>query len=162
MKSSLSVGDVLQRLEAQIAALREKEAQHAQQEAFHREQRARCTEELARITGYFEAFQAASEAAVQAAGKVRMTARPEEEDAGAKPMLSRLVNRVLETVEPGARFGASWVASEVERRFGHQLRRGVDPRLVAVALRRLHERGVLAQVRKGRPHWEALYSRAEA
>jgi hypothetical protein len=161
MKSSLSVGDVLQRLEAQIAALREKEAQHAQQEAFHREERARCTEELARISGYFEAFQAASEAAVQAAGKVRMTARPEEE-AGAKPMLSRLVNRVLETVEPGARFGASWVTSEVERRFGHQLRRGVDPRLVAVALRRMHERGLLVQVRKGRPHWEALYSRAEA
>lgn len=159
MKSNLSVGEVLARLEAQIAALREKEALHAQQESFHREQRTLCAEELARITAYHEAFHAASDAAVKVAAQGKPVTRPEDEDAGSRPMISRLAVRVVESVDAGTRFGATWVTDEIDRRFGHQLRQATDPRLVAVALRRLADRGILEQVRKGRPHWEALYSR---
>jgi hypothetical protein len=159
MKSNLSVGEVLLRLEAQIAELREKEAEHARQEEFHRGQRSQIGAELARITAYHEAFQAASEAAVKAAAQGKPVSRPEDQDAGFKPKTSRLVTRVVETVDAGARFGAGWVTQEIDRRFGHQLRRRTDPRLVAIALRRMAERGTIQQVRKGRPHWEALYSR---
>jgi len=159
MKSNLSVGEVLVRLEAQIAALREREALHAQQETFHREQRTLCAEELARITAYHEAFAAASDAAVQVAAQGKPQSRPEDEDAGAKVMVSRLAARVVETADSGVRFGAAWVTQEIDGRFGHQLRRRADRRLVAIALRRMSERGQLLQVRKGRPHWEAQYSR---
>ena len=50
-------------------------------------------------------------------------------------------------------------SAEINHRYGYRLRRPVKPKLVSIVLRRLAATGRLQEVRKGRPHHEALYSR---
>ena len=47
----------------------------------------------------------------------------------------------------------------MNKHFGDRLRRPVDPGQISVVLRRLSRLGRIHQVRRGRPHWEALYVR---
>jgi hypothetical protein len=63
--------------------------------------------------------------------------------------------------EKGAseRFGPVGLTEEVNLRFGERLRRPVKAGQISTVLRRLHRKGRIHLVRKGRPHWEALYVR---
>lgn len=161
MSAYLSIADVLSRLEAQLAVLREREAFHAQQEAFHGEQRARLAAELADVARRFEAFKASSSEAVEVAGQPQATAEREEDgpNLGGRPKLPLLVARVLESVPETQHFGAGWLAAEINRRFGKRLRRPTNQRFVSVALRRMAQKGELDVYRKGRPRVEARYMR---
>jgi hypothetical protein len=80
-------------------------------------------------------------------------------DTGHVRILSRLVNRVIEGKPVDERFGATAVTREVNRRFADILRRPATQRQVALALRRQARQGRIHQVRRGRPHYEALYVR---
>ena len=60
---------------------------------------------------------------------------------------------------PEERFGPAKVRAEVERHYRDVLRDRVDGRKVSAVLRHLTRRGRIHLVRRGRPHWEALYSR---
>jgi hypothetical protein len=162
MSSTLSVVDVVARLQAQAAYHRERAAFHAQQEDLHREKRTGHEAELAGITQCLEAFQAAAAPALDLARRPPVPvveSAPQDLDLGPKPSLSKLVGAVVRGFAPTERFGASAVAREIDRRFGAGLRKRADPRLVSIALRRLADAGRIHQVRRGRPHWEALYAR---
>jgi len=73
-----------------------------------------------------------------------------------------MVELILAEKSQDERFGPLGLAKEVNRRFGNRLRRPVDARQISVVLRRLDRLGRIHLVRKGRPHWEALYSRQGA
>jgi hypothetical protein len=162
MSTSLSVAEILTRLEAQIAHHRGRQAYHLEQEAFHREQGAQHAAELETLAQRFEAFKT-SAAAVLEFSDLLPAPPPALEDfeIGRKPKISRLIVKVIAGKAAGETFGASGVTAELNRRLGQKLRRPVDPRMVSLALRRFHERGEIRQVREGRPHHEALYSRLE-
>ena len=166
MSLNQSVADVIAELQAQVEHYRKQEEMHAQQEVFHREQRAVAAEELAKVLERFESFKKAAESIGELIGRVpalHKAAAPapeEEDDLGAgRPKVSRLVAKVVEEQPPGQAFGATVIAGEVNRRFGKKLRRAVDVRAVGVNLRRLHLAGRIGQVREGKAHHEALYTR---
>jgi hypothetical protein len=162
MTNEVSLAAVVSNLEEQIAAHRERQAFHAQQEAAHREQRERHGAELEVLTRNLEAFKAASQAAVELAARPGTAARPltaPDPDPGRRPRLSRMVGQVVEGWPAGQPFGLGAVASEVANRYRDRLRKGVNPRLVSVHLRRMLADGRLVAIRKGRPHHEALYAR---
>jgi len=78
----LSMGAIVERLEAQIAFHREREAFHAEQETHHREQRALHASELESLTSNLAAFKASAAKLVSialrrmyAAGKLREVRR---------------------------------------------------------------------------------------
>jgi hypothetical protein len=70
-----------------------------------------------------------------------------------------MVTRVLELKPPSEVFGTIAITKEVNQHYGKRLRRPVVRKLVSIVLRRLHAAGKLRQVREGRPHREALYTR---
>ncbi|HWN45059.1 MAG TPA: hypothetical protein VNW71_22740, partial [Thermoanaerobaculia bacterium] len=86
-------------------------------------------------------------------------ARDKDMDTGHERILSRLVNRVIEGKSGDERIGAAAVTAEVNRRFSDILRRPATQRQVALVLRRQARRGRIHQVRRGKPHYEALYVR---
>jgi hypothetical protein len=149
---SLTVPQVLEALEAQIAHHREREAFHAGQEAAHRERRARHAAELEGLTKHYENLR-------ESLGVIAGFAAPKPQSG--RPSLTRLVGLAVADLEPDHPFTASELAAEVDRRFGDRLKKPAERNLVAIALRRMHERGRLRLVRKGRPHTEAVYARAE-
>ena len=162
MRPHRSIAEIVDSLERQVAFYREREAFHAQQEAYQREQRSAYAAELETVTRHLEAFRAAAEAAVPLADRaVTPVAPAPEEDFGSasRPKLGRMVGKVLADLGKHQPFGLTLVTAEVNRRFGERLRRPVDERQVSVVLRRLQRAGKLHLVRRGRPHWEALYSR---
>jgi hypothetical protein len=165
MSSNLSIADVLARLEAQIAWHRERETHHGEQEAFHRDQRSVHTAQLEALSRSLESFKAAAGSAVDLATRAALPrTNPkeiEEFDTGRRRVLSRMVARIVEEVEPNARFGTRWVVEEVDRRFGEILRKRADPRMVSSALRRMERKGLLHVARRGGPYREALYVREE-
>ena len=169
MSSQLSVAKVLANLEAQMALHKEREAYHAQQEVFHRDQRALHAAGLETVTTHFEAFQAASGGAAEIAGRVEAAAQAAAVQAeepvepwsrGKRPQPGPLVIRLIEGLQPGQVFGASWVAQEVNRRFSRALPRPLDTRLASAVLRRLVVAGGVRLVQAGGPHHEAGYTRA--
>ena len=166
MSRSQSVAEWIAELEAQIEHFRKEEALHAEREAFHREQRAVAAQELANVLERYEAFKGAVDAAGELVGRIPALRKPktapvrQEEDLGpGRPILSRLVTRVVEERPPGEVFGATAIAEEVERRFGKRLKRGVDVRSVGVKLRRLYLAGEIQQAHKGTAFHESLYTR---
>ncbi len=160
MSSHLSIADVLMRLETQIAAVRDKEAFHAQQEAFHREQRTALGAELEDLTRRHQAFKASAIEAVDVAALLPTVPEGDEDPGVAgRPPLPLLVQRVLQDLEPGLVFVPAWVTAEVNRRFGKRLRRPTNRRLVSIALRRMVQKGQLHVYQPGRPHVEARYVR---
>ncbi|HEV7503706.1 MAG TPA: hypothetical protein VGS07_02220 [Thermoanaerobaculia bacterium] len=164
MTNEVSLGAILSNLEEQIVVHREREAFHAQQEATHREQRERHAGELELLTRNLETFKAAAKSAVELAARPGAAARPltaADPDPGRRPRLSRMVSLVVESWPAGQPFGLAAIASEIASRYRDRLRKGVNPRLVSVHLRRLLAEGRLVSIRKGKPHHEALYARRE-
>lgn len=162
MKTNRSIAEVLANLEAQAAFHEEKEAFHAGLEAQHREQRSGHASRLEEIRRRLEAFRAAASEALDFADEpaVRAAAR-EEVDLGpaSRPKLGRMVKLVVDSKGPGERFGPVTLAAEVNEHFGDRLRRPFDAGQVSVVLRRMSRMGKIHLVRRGRPHWEALYAR---
>lgn len=164
MSARTSIEEVLATLETQAAFHRERESFHAGQESLHREQRSHHAAELETITQRLEAFRAAAGAALDLAAR---TARPAEEDdhdlgPAYRPRLARMVDKILQTKKPNERFGPNGLTDEVNQRFAKNLRTPVDVRQISVVLRRMHRLGKIHLVRRGRPHWEALYVREGA
>jgi len=167
MSRSQTVAEWIAELEAQIEHYRKEEGFHAERETFHREQRAVAAQELAKVLERYETFKGAVDAASEVVGRLPALRTPqpapaaqEEADLGpARPMLSRLVARVVEEGPPGETFGATAIAREVERRFGKQLKGRMDIRSVGVNLRRLSLAGKIQQARKGTAFHESLYTR---
>jgi hypothetical protein len=151
---------LLAQLEKQLAQHREREAFHAKQESAHREQRELHAQEAARIAETAEALRTSLTAAHGlVAPAVAAEARDQEMDSGHVRILSRLVKRVIEGKAGHERFGAWAVTQEVNRRFADILRQPATQRQIALALRRQARSGLIQQVRRGKPHYEALYVR---
>lgn len=153
---SFTVPELLETLEAQMARHREREAFHAAQEAAHREERARHAAELERLTKHYESLRE-SVGAIEGIAAAR---KPRSLERGGRTSLTRLVAQAVEDLEPEQHFTASEVAAEVDRRFGSRLRKPAERGRVGMALRRMHERGLVRLVRKGRSHTETVYARA--
>jgi hypothetical protein len=162
---------IVVRLEKQIAHHRERESFHAEQGAYHGEQQALHAAELTTLTSTLEAFKTSTAKATELAARDLVVApalsTPAEPlraatsmDIGRKPSLTRMVERVIESRPPDESFGTNYITAEVNHRYGDRLRRPVKPKLVSIVLRRLAATGRLREVRKGRPHHEALYARA--
>lgn len=167
MGSELSVSQILTSLEAQMALLREREVFHAEQEAFHREQRALSAAEYEKVARSYESFKAsageAAEIAVRAAAAAPPSPPPapprEELPPGKVPRPHLLVAKVVADLPEGEVFGCSGMAKEVNRRFGHALKKPLDSRLASTILRRLAAEGRIRVVQKGTPHNEARYTK---
>lgn len=160
MAPPVSVEKLLAQLEKQLAHHREREAHHLAQESAHREQRERHAGEGARIAQTVETLRSSLTTAIGlVTPAVIQESRDEEMDTGHVRILTRLVNRVIEGKAGHERFGAKTLTAEVNRRFARILRRPVPARHVALVLRRQASRGKIHQVRRGRPHYEALYVR---
>ena len=163
MTSKRTVADIVASLESQLAFYRAKEEQHAQQEVFHREQRTLHGAEREKIERSLEAFGVAVSSALTLAE--RTLARPTGDEKAAdlgsasNPRLGKMVELILADKGPDEPFGPVGLAADVNRRFGSRLRRPVDARQISVVLRRLERLRKIHLVRKGRPHWEALYGR---
>jgi hypothetical protein len=67
------------------------------------------------------------------------------------------VTLILRDKGAAERFGPVGLSREVNQRFGQRLRRPVTVAQMSIVLRRLQNQGKIHQVRRGRPHWEALY-----
>ena len=159
MTPALTIPEILGRMEAKLAHLREQQQEHAREEERHRAERLRHEAELEELTRRHEAFRAAAAGAAEIAALV---APPDPEPAALHPRDRRLSGLVARAVAGFAReetFGTAAVTRAVNRQFGPALRRPADPRQVSIVLSRLAQRGSLRQVRRGRPHWEALYAR---
>jgi hypothetical protein len=168
MTTALSMEDIVVRLEKQIAHHREREAFHADQGSYHREQQALHAAELATLTSTLEAFKTSTAKAAELAARDTVVPAPSAAeslratpsmDIGRKPSLTRMVQRVIESRPPDEAYGTNYITAEINHRYGDRLRRPVKPKLVSIVLRRLAATGRLREVRKGRPHHEALYSR---
>jgi hypothetical protein len=162
MKSNRTVAEIVASLESQLTFYREKEELHARHEGFHREQRTLFAAERERIERNLEAFGAAASGALDLAERtLAPPAREDSDDLGSAstPRLGRMVALVLEDKARGEHFGPVGLAEEVNHRFGNRLRHPVDSRQISVVLRRMDRLGHIHLIRKGRPHWEALYSR---
>jgi len=162
MKTNRSIADVLENLEAQAIHHQEREAFHASQETHHREQRSGHAARLEEIRRRLEAFRAAAVEALDLADEPAVrTAASDEVDLGpaSRPRLGRMVDLILASKRSNERFGPVTLCEELNRRFGDRLRRPVDAGQISVVLRRLSRLGRIHLVRRGRPHWEALYVR---
>ncbi len=168
MTTALSMEAIAARLEKQIAHHREREAFHAEQGAYHGEQQALHAAELATLTSTLEAFKTSTAKAAELAARETAISVPSlaeplraatSMDIGRKPSLTRMVQRVIESRPPDEAFGTNYLTAEINHRYADRLRRPVKPKLVSIVLRRLAATGRLREVRKGRPHHEALYSR---
>lgn len=163
MRSNRTISEIVASLESQLAFYREKEELHAKHEAHHREQRTLYGTEREKIERNLEAFGAAAASALDLAEKT--LARPAEDDttrdlgSAASPRLGRMVELILADKGEEEPFGPVGLAAEVNRRFGNRLRQPVDARQISVVLRRMDRLEKIHLVRKGRPHWEALYAR---
>ena len=163
MSKTFSVAQMLANLEARIAFHQEGRSFHAEKKAHHHEQLALHDAELEKTRERFEAFKAAAEAAAELAAppSAPQEDRPQEGIArfGNRPMVSRLVARVVDSQPAGEVFGARAVAAEVNRRYREVVKKSVQPRTVSVVLRRLEISGRIRQTRPGKALYEALYVR---
>jgi hypothetical protein len=160
MSTGMTVGDVLARLEKQVAYHREQEERWGREEARCRELRERHAGEAEAAERSLAAFREISGPAVERAS-ARLPVEKEDPglELGPRPRLSRLVDLVVRTIEPTEPFGRSRVLRELERRFGSTFRKKPQPRHVSLVLQRMADAQRLYQIRAGRPHWEALYVR---
>lgn len=139
----------------------QQQAHHAQQEKLHGEERARHAAELAAASRHLEELRELEERLGQVVQQVRMVPPEAQEGSlGRKPKLSHVLDRVLETWPAEVEFTATSIAAEVRRRYGAVLRRDVDLRAIASALRRRRDEGRVQEIRSGRPHLEAQYRKA--
>ena len=163
MSKGLSVLEMLANLETRISHHRERRAFHAEQEVHHHDQRALHDAELAKVLERYEAFKAAADGASAYAEPpalgIGTVPEPEEEIPlfGSRPMVSRLIARVVERQQEGEAFGGRAIAAAVNQRYAGKLPRRVASDDVSVVLRRLRDAGRIHSVRPGRAAHETLY-----
>lgn len=153
-----TVDSILSRMEARLAHHREQAEIHTRQEAFHREERERHTRQVEELTRGIEAFRASAGIALELAGPPPDDDR--DVDTGGERVLTRLLRKLIAGKGVDERFGPEGLTGEVNGRFPEILREPARMRQVSDALRRLARAGHIRQVRRGRPHHEALYVRA--
>lgn len=100
MSSELSIAEVLERLEKQMAFHKAQEAHHGERETYHREQRTQHAAGYEAVARHYEAFRAAAAGAAEVAAAVLPP--PEEVPAApldevAPPEETRLTKRPLRT-----------------------------------------------------------------
>ena len=161
-----SVEEILARLQEQVDFHGERESFHAAQEELHREQRSSHAAALEEARRRLEAFQAAASEAVELAERNVVPSKRQGQDveienlgSPGRPKVGRMVTLLLKEKGPDERFGAQELYHEVNQRFRDHLKRAVDSVQMSVVLRRLERRGIIHQVRPGRPYKEALYVR---
>jgi hypothetical protein len=159
MGSNLSVADILANLEKKLGYHREQETFHMQQEAHHREQRAAHAAEIENISQHLEAFRTVALPAAELATPPPAPPLPEETDLGPRPLISKLITRVVASSPAGETLTPSSIAAEVNRRYPAKLKHLIDARLASVTLRRLRDDGRLRLVREGKAHHEAVYTK---
>ncbi len=161
MSSKLSVEEVVANLEKKLAFHREQETFHTEQEAHHREQRAVHAAEIENVAQHLEAFKKVALPAAEIAAPPPAPPPPPEEETGLgpRPLISKLVARVVASWPAGETMTPKSVAAEVNRRYPTKLKRRVDARLSSVTLRRLRDAGDLRLVREGKAHHEAVYTK---
>ena len=167
MKKTPSLPEMIESLQRTVAFHKDREAfhaqhqaHHAQQEKLHEEERARHAAELQSATRHLEELRQMAERLGEVVQQARAVPPEMKEDSlGPKPSLSKAVDRVLATWPPEVPFTATSLAAEISRRYGAVLRRDVDPRVIAAALRRRRDDKLVLEVREGRPHQEALYKK---
>jgi hypothetical protein len=163
MSSKLSIAEILTKLEARIEFHRQQAAHHVAQEAWHREQSTHHSAELEKVLARFEAFKATAGDAADLAAESVLPQPPkglvDDLPPGRKFTQSKLIQRVVQDLEPGVPFTATQVAAEVNRRFRERLKRPVDKRVAATALRRLRDSREIREVEAGRSFHEAWYQR---
>jgi hypothetical protein len=159
MNERRSIAEVLSSLEAQAAFHREREAYHAAEAAVHQERQGVHAGELAEITRRLAQFRAAAGEALDFAERAVPVPAPEDADIGpaSRPDVGRLVDLMLQGKGLHESFGPATLTKEINLRFRERLRRPVSGGQISVLLRRLSEKGRIHLVRRGRPHWEALY-----
>jgi hypothetical protein len=159
MSLKLSLEEILQNLERQVAFHREQASLHGQKEELHRNQRTVHEAELEKATRHLEALRItavpASEMAVLPAPS-KVAAK--DADIGPNPKLPVLIARILESRPTAEPFGAKSMTAEINRRFRQQLAKQAGLRSVAAALNRMHRQGRIQLVRKGRAVQESLYA----
>jgi hypothetical protein len=169
MTKTPSLPAMIESLQRTAALHREREAFHAQQQAHHAQQeklhgegRARHAAELEAASRHLEELRGMAERLGQVVEQARVVPpETQEETLGRHPKLSRAVDHVLESWPPEVHFTATSIAGEVRRRYGAVLRREVDPRSIASALRRRRGEGLIHEIRGGRPHLEAQYRKVK-
>lgn len=166
MRKQWSVEEILASLEAEAAMHRERAAHHAGQEELHRERRVHHEAELETITRRLEDFRTVSAAALEVVARLAPRFGPADEgmDIGpaSKPRLTRILESIVEEIDPTQHFGAGWLAAEANRRFGEKLRKPVTSRQMSDVLRRLTRTGRLRKVRQGKGRYEARFVRVVA
>lgn len=136
----------------------EQEAHHASQAKLHGDERARHAAEVEAITRNLEELQGIADRLGEVMTRSRVVpSETDEQVLGRRPNLSIAVDRLLATWPPDVPFTATSLATEIQRRYGSILRRKVDIRAVGSALRRRRDKGLLREVREGRPFEEAQY-----
>lgn len=136
----------------------EQQERHASQAKLHGDERARHAAEIEAITRNLDELRGIAERLGDVITRSRV-APPEtdEQILGRSPKLSKAVDRLLATWPADVPFTATSLATEIQRRYGAVLRRPVDIRSVGSALRRRRDKGLLREVREGRPFEEAEY-----
>lgn len=157
MAPPASVTGLLAQLERQLAHHQEQEKLHSEQEAAHGEQRVRHAAESARISETVAALRSSLSSALG------LVDAPEQDDGdldtGRRGILTRLVARIVERKLEDEHFGAAGITEEVNQRFPDLLREPARAPHVSTVLARMARSGQIRQVRRGRPHHEALYVR---
>ena len=162
MSTKLSIAEILAKLEARVEFHRQQASHHVAREAWHREQSTHHSAELEKVLARFEAFKAtATEAADLAVESVMpQPAGPVDDLPPGKTFTkSKLILRVVQSMEEGTPFSAAQVTAEVNRRFRERMKKPVDRRVVSTNLRRLRDAGQIREVEEGRSFHEAKYSR---
>jgi hypothetical protein len=144
MAETPSLLATIESLRRAVTFHQEREAFHGQQEAHyaqlakqHGEARARHAAELEAASQHLEELKEMAQRLDQVVQQARVVP-PEtpETTLGRRPKLSQAVDFVLEHWPPDLPFTASSLAAEVRRRYGAVLKRDVDARSIASALRR--------------------------
>ncbi|HVG08948.1 MAG TPA: hypothetical protein VNM67_14690 [Thermoanaerobaculia bacterium] len=166
MATPHSVDEILAKLQEQVDFHAEQENLFAAQEEHYREKRSVHTAALEEARRKLEAFRTAAAEALDLAERNAVPPKHQvrdykDEDLGSasRPKVGRMVTLLLKEKGPDERFGAQQLYREVNQRFRDHLKRAVDPTQMSVVLRRLERRGIIHQVRPGRPYKEALYVR---
>lgn len=161
-----SIDEILSKLQEQVDFHTEQEKLHAEKEELHREKRNAHAAALEEARRKLEALREAAAEAIDLAERSALPPKPEvkdfkEEDVGSasRPKLGKMVILLLREKGGDERFGAQALSREVNQRFRDRLRRAVDAVQMSVILRRLHRRGLIHQIRAGRPYREAIYVR---
>lgn len=165
MRRHWTVEEIMTALEAEVAVHRERSAHHAAQEELHREKRSHHEAALETASRRLEELRGITTAALEIVGHLLPAHAPPDEgmDIGpaSKPRLTLLLKTIVAELGQGQSFGPSWLAEEVNRRYGNRLRKPVTTRQMSDVCRRLTRAGGLRQVRVGKGSYESRFARVE-